>query len=501
MDSSSNIISAITESPLNSALFLLILLAAASLVLLVVRYGYRIPGNHLLLTGLAVGLPVMNPANLGAKTGSKVGGLLSVNLSSADLLVIPAVLLILFGLVHREKPLRLPLIGALASYFILAIVSLYIGSMKLNQEFLQGSHFVNMTKVLAMFVYFYVIINLIESMDDLKVFLKAWTYTAPVIALIGIAGSLLFQLFHISNFAAGGFRASSTLGNPNLFAGYMALSFFITWLYLLIGGKRLHCFTFMLINLAGLTLSSSKGGLLAFGTGAAVFFLLTPEHRRKIVAVLATALLVVVVTYFVSEDTRPTFDRLLFSTSGTDAFSIGELDEKSSLGRRLELWTESLEVWKDNILLGVGKGNSNLNATEVRDERGSPKDPHGDGADVGGMVTHSIYISILSENGLIGFTIFIGIFLYFIITSLRGIFAGEPGSLAVAVRVVLLAAFCGILAQGSVTNNEDSRGLWVTLGLIWLVSNRLMPVHSRMSGRHMTAESPQRLHHKEAAPA
>ncbi len=359
----------------------------------------------------------------------------------------------------------------------------------------------NMTKILIMMVYFYVIVNLIDSMDDLKVFLKAWTYTAPVIALIGIAGSLLFQLFHISNFASGGFRATSTLGNPNLFAGYIVLSFFITWSYLLIGGKRLHCFTFMLINLAGLALSSSKGGLLAFGTGAAVFFLLTPELRRKIVAVLATVLLMVVVTYFVSEDIRPTFDRFLFSISGTDAFSISELDKKSSLGRRVELWAESLEVWEDNILFGVGKGNSNLTASEARVAQGNWEDTLTDGSDVGGMVAHSIYISILSENGLIGFTIFMGIFLYFIITSLRGIFAGERGSLAVAVRVVLLAALCGILAQGSVTNNEDSRGLWLTFGLIWIVSNRLMVIHPRISGRHMAAESPQRLHHKEAAPA
>lgn len=495
MGRSPSIISTIVESPLNSGLLVLIVLLAAAVVLLVIRFGFRIPGNRLLLAGLAIGLPVMNPANLGARAGGGGGSILSVNFSGADLLVVPAVLFILFGLVNRDKPLRLPLIGALAGYFVLAIVSLYVGSLKLDQEFLKGSHFVDMIKILTVMVYFYVIVNLIDSMDDLKVFLKAWTYTAPVIALIGIAGSLLFLLFHVSTFASGGFRASATLGNPNLFSGYIVLSLFVTLIYMRVGGNRLHCIIFMLLHLVGLTLSSSKGGVLAFVTGGTVFFLLTPAFRRKIVAVLALALVAVTATYFVSEETRPIFDRLL---------SIGGQEETSSIGKRVALWTESLEVWEGNILLGVGKGNSHAAGSGDSEPvvgRGKWKNILTDGVERTGGVSHSIYVSILCENGLIGFVVFIGIFLYFIITSLRGIFTGEPGSVAVAVRVALLAALLGILAQGSVTNVEDFRGLWVLLGLIWLVSHKVMRIHPRVSNRHLTSESPQRLHQKEAAPA
>ena len=488
----SSIISAITGSPLNSVLFLLVLLAAVVVLLMVIRFGFRIPTNHLLLVGLAVGLPVMNPSNLGAKAGSGGGSILSVNLSCADLLVIPALLFILYSLVNRDKPLRLPLIGVLTSYFVLAIVSLYVGSLKLDQEFIKGSHFVDMAKVLTVIVYFFMILNLIDSLDDLRVFLKAWTYTAPVIALIGIAGSLLFLLFHVSTFASGGFRASSTLGNPNLYSGYVVLSIFITSVYMQIGGNRRHCILFILIHLTGLTLSSSKGGVLALVAGGSVFFLLTPVYRRKIVAVLALALVAVVGVYIVSEETRPVFDRFL---------SLGG-EESSSIGKRLSLWTESLEVWEENILLGVGKGNSH--AADSGDSepvvgRGKWKDILTDGVERGGGVSHSIYVSLLCENGLIGFTLFMGIFLYFIITSLLEIFAGEPGSEAVAVRVTLLAALLGILAQGAVTNVEDFRGLWALLALIWLISNRLLPIHPRALSRRPATESPRRLQHKDAA--
>lgn len=498
MGRSPGIISAIVESSLNSGLLLLIMLLAAAVLLLVIRFGFRVPGNRLLLAGLAIGLPVMNPSNLGAKAGGGGGGsILSVNFSGADLLVVPAVLFILFSLVNRDKPLRLPVIGALASYFVLAIVSLYVGSLKLDQEFLKGSHFVDMVKILTVMVYFYVIVNLIDSIDDLKVFLKAWTYTAPVIALIGIAGSLLYLLFHVSTFASGGFRASGTLGNPNLFSGYIVLSFFITIFYMVLGGKRLHCAIFMLLHVAAVTLSSSKSGVLAFVTGGTVFFLLTPEYRRQIVALLALILVAATATYLVSEDTRPTFNRLL--SLGQD---IGQ-EKGSSMDKRLSLWIESLAVWEENILLGVGKGNSHAADSGEPAEgqaRGKWKNILTDGVERGGGVSHSIYVSILCENGLIGFAIFFGIFLYFIITSLWGIFSGEPGSAAVAVRVALLAALLGILAQGSVTNVEDFRGLWILLGLIWLVSNKVMRLQPAASGRCPPSKAPLMFFQKEAAP-
>ncbi len=495
MGRSPSILTAITSSAVNSVLLLLIIALAVSVLLLLIRSRFRIPGNQLLLAGLAIFLPVMNPSNLGAKAGSGGGSVLSVNLSCADLLVAPAVLYILYRLISRDKPLQLPLIGILASYFVMAIVSLYVGSVKLEQEFIKGSHFVDMAKVMAVMIYFYVIINLLDTMKDLKVFLRAWAYTAPVIALIGIAGSLLFLLFHVSTFAAGGFRASSTLGNPNLLSGYVVLSIFITSLYMQLGGKRLHCSLFILIHLTALTLTSSKGGMLALCAGGATFFLLTPEYRRKIVAVLALALLVMVTTYFVSDQARPIFDRFL---------SIGGPEESSSIGKRVSLWTESLEVWEENILLGVGKGNSHAAAdgdSEPVVGRGKWKDILTDGVERGGGVSHSIYVSILCENGLIGFILFMGIFLYFIITLFKEIWVGQPGSTEVAARVFLLAALLASLAQGTVTNVEDFRGLWVLLALIWVVSKKVMLIHPRSSNRRPVSESSPRLHHKEAAPA
>lgn len=496
MGRSPSILTAITSSALNSVLLLLIIVLAVSVLLLLIRSRFRIPGNQLLLAGLAICLPVMNPSNLGAKAGTGGGGsVLSVNLCCADLLVVPAVLYILFRLIRRDKPLQLPLIGILASYFVMAIVSLYVGSVKLDQEFIKGSHFVDMAKVLTVMVYFYVIVNLVGSLDDLKVFLKAWTYTAPVISLIGIVGSLLFLLFHVSTFAAGGFRASSTLGNPNLLSGFAVLSIFLTSFYMQLGGKRLHCMLFMLVHVTALTFTSSKGGILAFCAGGATFLLLTPEYRRKIVSVLALTLLAMVATYFISDQARPIFDRVL---------SIGGPEESSSIGKRVSLWTESLEVWEDNILLGVGKGNSHAaddGDAEPVVGRGKWKNILTDGVQRGGGVSHSIYVSILCENGLIGFVLFMGIFLYFIFTLLKEIWVGKPGSTEVGARVCLLAALIAVLAQGSVTNVEDFRGLWVLLALIWVVSKKVMLIHPRSSNRKPVSESPQRLPYKEAAPA
>ena len=71
--------------------------------------------------------------------------------------------------------------------------------------------------------------------------------------------------------------------------------------------------------------------------------------------------------------------------------TIQNYEEDASATGRFEIWTQAVELWKENPFFGIGPGNFKKISPEYLGRE---------------RVTHNTYIQILSEQGLFGFIIF-----------------------------------------------------------------------------------------------
>jgi O-antigen ligase len=84
------------------------------------------------------------------------------------------------------------------------------------------------------------------------------------------------------------------------------------------------------------------------------------------------------------------------------------------------------------------------------------------------IAAHSTYIRTLTEQGVLGFVLWVAIALGTLLLALRNVIEGRStfGLPAIA----LLAAWCGILANSLFVDTLHWRHLWIVAGLIWAAS-------------------------------
>lgn len=154
-------------------------------------------------------------------------------------------------------------------------------------------------------------------------------------------------------------RIYSTLGNPNLLAGYliplaaMASSMFIgsiesrKWIFALIAGPS------TLILIAATVLTGSRGGFMGIAAALAALFLISsgwcwskyPKARPVIIGLAVALPLVAAACVF------------LVPSMQQRVVSIFAGWQHSSNAFRLHVYQSSLEMFKDNWWFGVGPGN------------------------------------------------------------------------------------------------------------------------------------------------
>jgi O-antigen ligase len=84
----------------------------------------------------------------------------------------------------------------------------------------------------------------------------------------------------------------------------------------------------------------------------------------------------------------------------------------------------------------------------------------------GPVSTHSIYVRVLAEQGVIGVAVLVGILGGTLLLALGNLLAGRS-SLGVD-AAVLLAAWCGLLANSAFVDTLHWRHLWILAALIWV---------------------------------
>lgn len=306
--------------------------------------------------------------------------------------------------------------------------------------------------------------TLIESIDDLRTVFRVWLAASAVPALmgtltvvmffLGVDRSLLdYPLHEFGTLPPGNYpRVEATFLHPAMFCNYLTVSLIILLAGQQVGwvGKLAFRFLFGVIMLAALfTLTPGLGGVF-LAVGIWTYLRLRARKRLQALASLAaggfTALLFVL-SAMVTPIIYPTAPFLIH---------LPGLDVAPAV--RMLTWLDSAKAILHHPWLGSGIGTDAAAIPFVV--------PSGEAHFL--TDAHNVFLNIAAQTGLIGLAALVLLILG--VARKTGPLTLEfPGILRVAIGIAWLIAFA---YEGLTGSYEDSRHLWVLLGLL-LASARL----------------------------
>ena len=267
-------------------------------------------------------------------------------------------------------------------------------------------------------LFFFLVVSHVNSLQRLKSFL--W-----VICLSTMAYSIFGGLLQASSFGGGRFQMAGGVFDPNDTA-YVLLSLFPLCLYFVRFDagtvKRLLAIAAVCGALATILLTGSRGGIVAFGA-VLLMLLLT---RTTGLGIGSKTLLVVLLAAsgFLMRD-KIDVERYLTLSDLSSDYNL------TSQGGRIELWKEAIGLSLAHPLTGVGV-NSFAFANDVA--RRLAGETH-----LRWEAVHNSYLQVAAEVGLIGFTVYMLIYLRSVRTFFR-LSRSRPQS-AEALEIAALSGF------------------------------------------------------------
>jgi O-antigen ligase len=214
---------------------------------------------------------------------------------------------------------------------------------------------------------------------------------------------------------------------------------------------------------AGLIASWSRGGWLGAAVGIAAVVLMR-SRQAAIMGAMATLLLVVALLVGSFSPTllpaalRTRVQEIPTFLGLTDVLRAPVTDENFSVIERVAHWVAALRMWERSLWLGVGPGNYAVVYPEVHLLRWAEPLGH----------AHNIYLNVLAETGLVGFTFFLLLWVVILVAVWRQFRrahqTGQTWQAALAVGVL------GIIAHLSIHNFFDNlfvQGMYLHIAL-WL---------------------------------
>lgn len=235
------------------------------------------------------------------------------------------------------------------------------------------------------------------------------------------------------------YRVCSLFGNPNTLAAYVAIA---TPLLVYCHRARLLssvtclCILLVLFGSFGLTLSRAAFGGFMVALG---FMYILGGHNGTQILLRALGMFVAVV--------------ILGVAVGQAVISSGAARLEVGLNSREEAWSSLLAGFIDNPLEGVGFGVSAEALLNGNTGVGS---------------AHSLYFMLLAELGSVGFILFLGLWMFVIIKSLRLALRGSSAAAAVFsinIGLVLIQAFEASMLRFSLLHY-----IWFFLAF-WMLSS------------------------------
>ena len=402
-----------------------------------------------------------------------------------SLLVTAMIWLWLFLLIQEKEqkttfPLAIPLIVYLgvSVFSLLNATNPYEGLFALSQE--------------AIYIFlFWLVVNHIRTSEQVERILLWTISSAVIVSLIGIYQAFGGDIPWLVR--TGGI--GSTFGNKSPAAQYILLTLPFPYFFLLSATERdrqrlfavCAAITTTYLVYTG-TRASWIGGLAA--TLTIFIFLrlkrarLQPQITHLIAQIRSQKMLLgCVILFVVGMNLIPPFLAGNWSAQRVlPRLATGlELEQDTSFRERLAMWSNTLGMFKDHPLLGVGKGNFKIfyPLYATRKVEGSVFSP-----EVQPREAHNDYVQLLAETGILGFVSFIFIMLLIGVRLWKSIGENnDPRSMPTLLS--LSFSFIALLVNAFLDfpfEHPISKGFfWLFAGLLWGSCENNSPSDSDLS--------------------
>ncbi|MGC9356312.1 MAG: O-antigen ligase family protein [Anaerolineae bacterium] len=251
------------------------------------------------------------------------------------------------------------------------------------------------------------------------------------------------------------YRAYGTFEQPNPFGGFLGfLGAFLTGIVLNAAleaweTRRLpHPWIWgvgcgLLVGIAAILASWSRGAWMGFGAASLVLIALLP--RRAACGLLLVALLVggglgLYVTGLLPDQVADRLVGFLEYTRFEDVRGASINEANYAVLERMAHWQSALEMWRDNFWLGVGFGGYEPAYPDYRLLNWPMALGH----------AHNYYLNLLAETGILGLCAYLGFFALILVRLLKALprLKGWPHGVALG----LLGAYTHLLVHSLVDN-------------------------------------------------
>jgi len=251
-------------------------------------------------------------------------------------------------------------------------------------------------------------------------------------------------------------RLGGALGDPNVQAAALVPAILLAGALALDSRdvRRLAWASVSAACLVGLLATGSRGGLIGLAVACVTMVAVGGRWRRPVATGLAVAA-VAGAGYVTLAAPQTIRDRLgsITSSAATDGGA-----------GRTDIWRVGTRTFRSAPVEGVGLGNYSAAVVNHLNEPGLIRRPD---VVVGQTkVAHNTYLEILTETGVVGFLLFLGLIcsaLAALAGAIRGPAGDAPGS--GPVLRALFAAAVGVLAANFFISGQYETVLWVVLGL------------------------------------
>jgi putative inorganic carbon (hco3(-)) transporter len=257
------------------------------------------------------------------------------------------------------------------------------------------------------------------------------------------------------------FRATGPLGDPNFFAQIVVVFVPISlerFMHERRTINRLAALWCLVVSVLTVIITYSRGGLFAMLAGVIIFFLYYPPQRVQVVFII---LAIVAVSVFLPKNY---LDRLFTLTKLFNNTGTSRVEERSLQGRLSENLT-AFEMIKANPIFGVGLNSykylfptysKKLGLALVATEREA----------------HNLYLEILAETGMLGFSIFaliMGSCIQFM-RKARTLFARHQFHDYAGMTVGYLGGFVAYFFAAIFIHNAFPRYFYLLLGIAFAIN-------------------------------
>ena len=371
-----------------------------------------------------------------------------------------SIILILLFAVESIKNKKLNFYKDLIIYFLVIIwifmmINLF-NSIDFQLSFNRSIFFIRYPLLILSITYF-----LRKDPDKIEIIFKLWMLTVVVTII-----DLYIQFFFGANIL--GFKSPweerlSGFFDQELKVAHLLIGFFLPAFAYFFQKKPKNIFLYILLILYFLILilTNERANIIRGSLALVIFFTLIPYFKVKIKTILISSILAIfcVMLFFV----EPVKNRFIKEISFMDADrSLINYVILSNYGPH---YLTSLEIFKKNKLFGTGIKTFRKSCKNVSIKKYYKDDSHLSNS---GCSTHphQYYFEILSDQGLLGFIIFVSFFIYLSLRIIKRFFISK-NLVFFATGSFLLVQLIPILPTGSFFTSFGSTIYFINLSLIF----------------------------------